>query len=100
PLRMAEGTEFRFVTEGIEAAVEQAIAAADGRDVRIGGGVSTIRQYLRAALIDELHLAVRPVLLGTGEHLLNGIDMRALGYECAKYVAGERATHVFLRRCA
>ena len=100
PLRMAGGTEFRFVTEGIEAAVEQAIAAADGRDVRIGGGVSTIRQYLRAALIDELHLAVRPVLLGTGEHLLNGIDMRALGYECAHHVAGERATHVILRKRA
>ena len=71
-----------------------------GRDVRLGGGVSTIRQYLRAALIDELHLAMRPVLLGSGEHLLNDIDTRALGYECMKYVAGERATHVFLRRRA
>ena len=60
-------------------------------------GVSTVRQYLRAALIDELHLAIRPVLLGSGEHLLNDIDMRALGYECANHVAGERATHVFLR---
>ena len=73
---------------------------AGGRDVRLGGGVSTIRQYLCAALIDELHLAIRPVLLGYGEHLLNGIDMRALGYECAKYAAGERATHVFLRKRA
>jgi len=100
PLRMAGGTEFRFVTEGIHAALEQASAAAGGRDVRLGGGVSTIRQYLRAALVDELHLAIRPVLLGSGEHLLNGIDMRALGYECAKYVAGERATHVFLRKRA
>src|ERR1700676_1523880 len=100
PLRMGGGTEFRFVTEGIHAALEQATAAAGGRDVRLGGGVSTIRQYLRAALIDELHLAIRPVLLGSGEHLLNDIDMRALGYECAKYVAGERATHVFLRRRA
>jgi dihydrofolate reductase len=97
---MAGGTEFRFVTEGIQAALEQAAVAAGGRDVRLGGGVSTIRQYLRAAMIDELHLAVRPVLLGSGEHLLNGIDLRALGYECAKYVAGERATHVFLRKCA
>jgi dihydrofolate reductase len=77
--------------------LKQATAAAGGLDVRLGGGVSTVRQYLRAALIDELHLAIRPVLLGSGEHLLNGIDMRALGYECAKYVAGERATHVFLR---
>ena len=98
PLRMAGGTEFRFVTDGIHAALEQARAAAGGRDVRLGGGVSTIRQFLKAALIDELHLAIRPVLLGTGEHLLHGIDMRSLGYECAESVAGERATHVFLRK--
>jgi dihydrofolate reductase len=78
--------------------LEQATAEAGGRDVRLGGGVSTIRQHLRAALIDELHLAISPVLLGSGEHLLNGIDMTALGYECAKYVAGERAAHVFLRK--
>jgi dihydrofolate reductase len=100
PLQMAGGTEFRFVTSGIHAALEQARAAADGRDVRLGGGVATIRQYLRAALVDELHLAIRPVLLGSGEHLLNGIDLRAAGYECAEYVAGERATHVFLRKRA
>jgi dihydrofolate reductase len=98
PLKMAGGTEFRFVTGGIHAALVQATAAAGGRDIRLGGAVSTIRQYLRAALIDELHLAIRPVLLGSGEHLLNGIDLRALGYECAKYVAGERAAHVFLRK--
>ena len=100
PLKMAGGTEFRFVTEGIHAALEQAKAAAGGRDVRLGGGVSTIRQYLRAALIDELHMAIRPVLLGSGEHLWNGIDVHALGYECTNYVAGERATHVFLGRRA
>ena len=99
-LRMAGGTEFRFVTEGIHAALEQATAAAGGRDVRLGGGVATIRQYLRARLIDELHLAVSPVLLGSGEHLFSGIDLHALGYECAKSVAGERATHVFLRKRA
>ena len=98
PLSMAGGTEFRFVTEGIHAALAQASAAAGGRDVRVGGGVSTVRQYLRAGLIDELHLAIRPVLLGSGEHLFHDIDMRALGYECAQYVAGERATHVFLRK--
>ena len=98
PLKMAGGTEFLFVTEGIHAALAQASAAAGGRDVRVGGGVSTVRQYLRAALIDEVHLAVRPVLLGSGEHLLHDIDMRALGYECTRYVAGERATHVFLRK--
>jgi len=95
---MAGGTEFRFVTEGIRAALEQAKTAAAGRDVRVGGGVSTIRQCLQAGLIDELHLAVRPVLLGAGEHLLNGIDMRSLGYECARHVAGERAAHVFLQK--
>jgi dihydrofolate reductase len=95
---MAGGTEFRFVTDGIHAALEQARAAAGGGDVRLGGGVSTVRQYLNAGLIDELHLAIRPVLLGSGEHLLSGIDMRALGYECARCVLGERATHVFLRR--
>ena len=98
PLRMAGGTEFRFVTEGIEAALAQARAAAGGQDVRVGGGVATIRQYLRAGLIDELHLAIRPVLLGAGEHLLGGIDLRSLEYECVKQVPGERATHVFLRR--
>ena len=98
PLAMAGGTEFRFVTEGIHAALEQAKAAAGGRDVRVGGGVSTVRQYLSAGLIDELHLAVRPVLLGAGEHLFHGLDLPALGYECAESVAGERATHVFLRK--
>jgi dihydrofolate reductase len=100
PLAMAGDTEFRFVTGGIESALEQAKAVAGGRDVRLGGGVATVRQYLRAALIDELHLAIRPVLLGRGEHLLGGIDLRALGYVCAKQVAGERAVHVFVRRRA
>jgi dihydrofolate reductase len=100
PLRMAGGTEFRFITDGIHAALEQASAAAGGLDVRLGGGVSTVRQYLQAGLIDELHLAIRPVLLGSGEHLFHGIDMHALGYECATHVAGERASHVFLRKRA
>ena len=98
PLSMAGGTEFRFVTGGIEDALAQARAAAGGLDVRLGGGVATIRQYLRAGLIDELHLAVRPVLLGSGEHLFSGMNLRALDYECARHVAGERATHVFLRK--
>jgi dihydrofolate reductase len=100
PLRMAGGTEFRFVTGGIREALDQAKEAAGERDIRIGGGVSTVRQYLRAALIDELHLAIRPVFLGTGEHLFADIDVRALGYECAKHVAGERAMHIFLRKRA
>ncbi len=99
-LRMAGGTEFHFVTDGIHAALERAKAAAGERDVRLGGGVATVRQYLTAGLVDELHLALRPVLLGSGENLLQGIDMRALGYECAQHVAGERATHVILRKRA
>jgi dihydrofolate reductase len=99
-VRMKGGTEFRFVTEGIESALSQARAAAGERDIRLGGGVSTIRQFLRARLIDELHLVVRPVLLGTGENLLAGIDLRALGYECTKSIAGERATHVFVEKRA
>jgi len=98
PLKMAGGTEFVFVTDGIHAALEQATAAAKGLDVRLGGGVSTVRQYLQAGLIDQLHLALRPVLLGAGESLWNGIDMRALGYTCTRYLAGERATHVFVSK--
>jgi dihydrofolate reductase len=97
-LEMAGSTEFRFVTEGIQEALADAKAAAGDRDIRLGGGVATIRQYLRARLIDELHLAIRPVLLGSGESLLNGIDAASLGYECVRSVPGERATHVFLRK--
>ncbi len=98
PLKMAGGTEFHFVTEGIHAALDLAMRAADGCDVRLGGGVATVREYLRAGLVDELHLAVRPVLLGTGEHLWRDMDLHALGYECTNYVPGERAVHVFLRK--
>jgi len=99
PLAMKGGTEFRFVTDGVESALEQAKAAAGEKDVRIGGGVATIRQYLRKRLIDELHLAISPVLLGSGEHLFRDIDLVALGYECFRHVAGDRAAaHVFLRR--
>jgi dihydrofolate reductase len=100
PLTMKGGTEFQFVTGGIVDALQRAREAAGPRDVRIGGGVATIRQYLRASLIDELHLALMPVLLGTGEALFDGLDMRALGYECVERVAGERATHVRIRRRA
>ena len=100
PIPMAGGTTFHFVTDGIRAALEQATAAAGGRDIRIGGGAATVRQFLQAGLVDDMHLAVRPVLLGSGEPLLAGIDLRALGYECAKSIAGERATHVFIRKRA
>ena len=98
PLEMAGGTVFHFVTGGIHAALEQATAAAGGLDIRLGGGVSTVRQFLTAGLVDDMHLAVRPVLLGSGENLWNGIDARALGYECTESIAGERATHVFIKK--
>jgi dihydrofolate reductase len=99
PLAMRGGTEFRFVTEGIDAALRQAREAAGGLDVRLGGGAATIRQFLRARLVDELHLAVAPVLLGRGEALWEGLDLRELGYECVGHVPGERAVaHLTLRR--
>lgn len=100
PLAMAGGTIFHFVTDGIHAALERARAAAGGRDVRLGGGVSTVREYLQARLIDELHLAIRPVLLGSGEALWQGLDAAALGYVCDQAVMGERAMHVVLKRVA
>ncbi|ESY14849.1 MULTISPECIES: dihydrofolate reductase family protein [unclassified Mesorhizobium] len=95
---MEGGTIFRFVTGGIHAALEQAKAAAGGKDVRVGGGVSTIRQYLKEKLIDELHLAVSPVLLGRGESLFAGLDMLKLGYQCTEQVATALATHVTIKR--
>ncbi len=98
PLVMEGGTTFHFITDGIHAALEQARAAAQGRDVRIGGGPAAVRQYLAAGLIDELHLALSPTLLGRGEPLLAGIDMAALGYACTEQVASARAMHVVLTR--
>jgi len=98
PVMMKGNTEFRFVTDGIHSALEQARAVAGDKDIRVGGGVQTIRQYLTAGLIDEMHLAVRPLLLGRGENLLSGLDMRSLGYEVADSFAGERATHVIIRK--
>ncbi|NII10160.1 dihydrofolate reductase family protein [Oleiagrimonas sp. C23AA] len=97
PLVMEGGTTFHFVTGGIHEALDRAREAAAGKDVRIGGGVHTIQQYLRAGLVDELHLAISPVLLGQGERLFQGVDMRALGYACVQHVATENATHVVLR---
>lgn len=98
PLVMEGGTTFHFITEGIHIALERARAAANGQDVRIGGGASTIRQYLQARLIDELHLAISPVLLGTGERLFEGLHLPDLGYTCTQHVGSERATHVVLSR--
>jgi len=97
-LRMDGDTTFHFVTEGIHAALARARSAAKGRDVRIGGGAATIRQYLSAGLIDELHVAISPVLLGSGEHLFNGIDLLKLGYRCVEHVPTAEATHIVLRK--
>jgi dihydrofolate reductase len=100
PLEMDGGTVFHFVTDGIEAALARAGEAAGGRDVRVGGGVATIRQYLNARLIDEMHVVATPVLLGGGEALFAGIDLAALGYQVAEHVPSESATHVVLSRRA
>jgi dihydrofolate reductase len=100
PLEMKGGTVFHFVTDGIEAALDRARTSAGGKDVRIGGGVSTVRQYLEKRLIDELHLAVSPVLLGRGEHLLGGLDLPALGYRCEPHVDSEGAAHFMVTRAS
>ncbi len=98
PLVMEGGTTFHFVTEGPGVALERAREAAQGRDVRLGGGVNVIQQYLRQRLIDEMHIAIAPVLLGAGERLFEGVDLRALGYGCTQHVATPRATHVVISR--
>jgi dihydrofolate reductase len=98
PLPMEGNTTFHFVTGGIHEALDQAREAARRMDVQIGGGASTIQQYLRAGLIDELHVAIAPVVLGGGERLFEGVDLRALGYECVQFVGSEKATHVVLGR--
>jgi dihydrofolate reductase len=97
-LRMAGGTTFHFVTDGIHAALDRAKAAAKGLDVQLGGGVATVRQYLQAGLIDEMHFAIAPRLLGSGEHLLSGIDLLQLGYRCVEHVPSAGATHVVLKK--
>ena len=98
PIVMEGGTTFYFVTDGIEAALEQAWAAAGDRDVKIGGGVSTVRQYLQAGLIDELHFAFSPVMLGKGEAMFAGIDLPALGFSVTETAATDLATHIVLSR--
>ncbi len=97
-IEMEGGTTFHFVTGGIEAALAQAKAAAGGRDVKIGGGVSTVRQYLNAGLIDEIHFAISPVVLGKGEAMFEGIDLPALGFRVSEHVATAHATHVVLTK--
>ena len=98
PLVMEGGTTFHFVTEGIEVALARAREAAKGKDVRVGGGVSVIQQYLRQHLIDEMHIAISPVLLGAGERLFEGVNLPTLGYSCTEHVATPRATHVVFTR--
>jgi Dihydrofolate reductase len=98
PIEMAGGTTFHFVTDGIEAALRRAKDAAGARDVRVGGGPATIRQYLKAGLVDEMHLAISPVLLGRGESLLAGIDLPKLGYRCTEHISSPAAMHVVLAR--
>jgi dihydrofolate reductase len=100
PLAMKGGTTFYFVTGGIDEALTRARDAAKGRDVRLGGGVATVRQYLEAGRVDEMHLAISPILLGTGENLLGGIDLLRLGYRCSEHVATPKATHVVLTRAS
>ncbi len=98
PIGMSGGTTFHFVTDGIHAALRRAAEAAGDRDIRLGGGVATIRQYLRAGLIDEMHLAIAPTLLGSGEHLLAGVDATKLSYHCTEHVPTPNATHLVLTR--
>ena len=98
PIQMDGGTTFHFVTEGIDIALQRAKTAANGLDVRLGGGPATIRQYLQAGLIDELHLAISPAILGSGENLLAGIDLSKLGYQCTQHVTSPAALHVVLTK--
>jgi len=99
-ITMEGGTTFHFVTDGIHAALERAREGAGGKDVRLGGGVATMRQYLLAGLVDEMHFCVSPVLLGRGERLFEGVDLPGLGYELTRHVSSENATHVFLTKRA
>jgi dihydrofolate reductase len=97
-IEMDGGTIFHFVTEGIHSALEKAFESARGKDVRLGGGVSTIRQYLKEKLLDEMHITISPVFLGSGENLFSGINMLSLGYKCTKQVATENATHIIIKK--
>lgn len=98
PVSMEGGTTFHFVTDGIYTALERAKASANGRDVRLGGGVNVVRQYMQARLVDEMHFAISPVMLGAGEHLFAGINVPALGYACTRHVTTPNATHFVLTK--
>ncbi|PYS87933.1 MAG: deaminase [Acidobacteria bacterium] len=98
PVEMKGGTTFYFVTDGIHSALEQAKQAAGEKDIRVGGGPATVRQYLKERLVDELHLAMRPIFLGKGETIFEGLDLRELGYKVEETVPGERATHLIVRK--
>jgi len=100
PISMQGGTTFHFVDDGIEAALARAFEAADGQDVRVGGGASTVQQYLRAGLVDDLHLAIVPVFLGAGERLFDHLDGGPVGYECAQLVSSPTVAHVRMTRTA
>jgi dihydrofolate reductase len=98
PIEMLGGTTFHFVTDGIEAALRHARAAAGDKDVKIGGGVQTVRQFIQAGHVDEIHLAVAPSVLGRGEALFTGLDLRSLGYRTVERVPTDRATHIVLAK--
>ena len=98
PIEMLGGTTFHFVTNGIESALQKAREAAGAKDIKIGGGVQTVRQYIQAGHVDEIHLAVAPIALGQGESLFSGLDLRALGYRTVEHVATDRATHIVLAK--
>ena len=97
-IEMEGGTTFHFITDGINAALEKAFDSANGKDVRLGGGVNTIRQYLKAQLIDELHLVVSPVILGSGENLYLNLDLTSLGYKCVKNISSDKAMHLVIKK--
>ena len=98
PIEMEGGTTFHFVTDGINSALEKAFDSANGKDVRLGGGVNTIRQYLKAQLLDELHLVVSPVILGRGENLFLNLDLTSLGYKCVENISSEKAMHLVIEK--
>jgi dihydrofolate reductase len=98
PIRMEGGTTFYFVTDGIHSALKQAKAAANGKDIRLGGGVETVRQYIKEGLIDEMHLAVSTIVLGKGENLFSGIDLPSLGYKVIEHKATDAATHIVITK--